>query len=101
MTVKPRLSRFGKKGTAELRIVIGKKFWGQAVGAKVAQLLIEAAFDQLHAKVIVGVVHPKHTASIRLLRSFHFRRRGAVFQSNDSWQIGHLIYRLTERAYNE
>jgi [ribosomal protein S5]-alanine N-acetyltransferase len=89
-----------RRGDGELRIVIGKPFWGNAFGTKVAKALIQAAFEQMSAKAIIGVVHPKNVASLRLLRSFKFRRRGVVTNLEPSWQHGHYVYRLTKGAYD-
>ena len=93
------LDRAKRKGDGELRIVIGKAFWGQALGTKVAAALIQAAFEQMSAKAIIGVVHPENHASLRLLRSFKFRRRGVVTSPAPSWQQGHYVYRLTRGMY--
>jgi len=95
------LDRARRKGDGELRIVIGKDFWGQALGSKVAKLLIQVAFEQLSAKAIIGVVHPDNKASLRLVRLFRFRRRGVKQDPDPQWQLGHYIYRLTKRAYNQ
>ena len=94
------LGRAKRKGDGELRIVIGRAFWGQALGTKVASLLIQIAFEQLAAKTIIGVVHPENKASLRLLHLFRFRRRGVVQDPEPLWQRGHLIYRLTRKAYS-
>lgn len=94
------LSRARRKGDAEIRIVIGKQFWERRLGSSVAELLVSVAFEQLSAKAIVGVVHPENLASLRLLRALHFRRRGVMHEASEPWQVGHLVYRLTKRAYN-
>ena len=89
-----------RTGVAEIRIVLGRQFWGHGLGIKVAELLVSIAFVQLSAKAIVGVVNPENRASLKILRSLHFRRRGVVSNAFPAWQAGHLIYRLTRRAYN-
>ncbi len=94
------LTRAKRKGDAELRIVIGRTFWGRALGSRVAELLLRVAFNDLSARAVIGVVHPKHIASIRLLRSLRFRRRGVANDSSAPWQVGHFVYRLTRGAYN-
>ena len=90
--------RQGRKGYAELSIVIGRPWWGSGLGTRVGQSLVELAFTCFHAKGIVGVVHPEHRASIALLVSLGFRRRGAVVNPPKEWQSGHLIYRLPNRG---
>lgn len=94
------ITRATRKGDAELRVVIGKRFWGRALGSRVAALLVRVAFEQLSARAVIGVVHPDNRASLRLLRSLHFRRRGVVPEEAESWDVGHFVYRLTRRAYN-
>jgi RimJ/RimL family protein N-acetyltransferase len=94
------IDQAGRIGDGELRIVIGKSFWGKAYGAKVAKALIQAAFEQMSAKAIMGVVHPQNVASLRLLRSLQFRRRSVVTNLDPSWQHGHYVYRLTKAAYD-
>ena len=94
------LVRAKRKGDAEIRVVIGKRFWGRAFGSRAAALLVRIAFEQLSAKAVIGIVHPENRASLRLLRSLHFRRRGVVPEKAESWDVGHLVYRLSRRAYN-
>ena len=89
--------RQGRKGYAELAVVIGRPWWGSGLGVRVARSLIELAFTRLHAKGVVGVVHPEHRASIALLLSLGFRKRGTVVNPSKEWQRGHLIYRLPNR----
>ena len=88
------------RGDRELRIVIGRAFWGRALGTRVAAVVIKVAFEQLSAKAVIGVVHPENKASLRLLRLFKFRRRGVVQDHKPPWQYGHFIYRLTRKAYS-
>ena len=89
-----------RRGDGELAVVIGRQFWGLRLGRKVAAMLIQAAFDELKAKAVVGVVHPSNQASIALLRAFKFRRRGVV-ASSEFGQEGHFIYRMSSGTYNE
>ena len=91
--------RGSHRGDGELAIVIGRPFWGMQLGRKVAAMLIQAAFDELKAKGLVGIVHPSNHASIALLRAFKFRRRGIV-ASSEHGQEGHFIYRLSRGTYN-
>ena len=70
------LTRAARKGDAELAIVIARGHWGTGLGRRVAQELIRSAFEHLNAKTLIGIVHPEHRASLALLRSFRFRRRG-------------------------
>ena len=90
--------RRGRKGYAELAVVIGHAWWGSGLGTRVARLLVELAFTRLHVKGMIGVVHPEHRASITLLLSLGFRRRGVVVNPPKKWQCGHLIYRLPNRV---
>ena len=90
-----------QKGVGELRVVIGKPFWGSGLGRKVAGRIVQVAFEQLSAKAIVAVVHPKNKASLRLVRSLGFRRRGLAKAPCPEWQVGHYIYRLPRNVYNQ
>ncbi|MFM9969639.1 MAG: GNAT family N-acetyltransferase [Burkholderiales bacterium] len=88
------LTRAKRKGHAELAVVISKAFWGQGLGTKVAKLLVATAFNDLEAKSLISIVHPENRASLRLVRSLGFRRRGVFIE--DTWQDGHYIYRLSK-----
>lgn len=93
------ISRASAPGEGELEIVIAKSFWGCKLGRKVAQILIPAAFEELNALSVVGVVHPEHRASLALLASWGFAYRGKKDCAKDHWQYGHLIFELTRTAY--
>lgn len=86
--------RAGRKGYAEIAVVIGRAWWGKGLGRRVAKALIEIAFFYKKAKGVVGVVHPEHQASIALLCDLGFRKRGVVQNPSKPGQSGHLIYRL-------
>ena len=92
------ISRAKRRGDGELVVVIGKRFMGRKLGRAVAAMLVQIAFGELGAKSLVGVVHPDHAASIALLRSLKFRRRG-VHAGGLDWQEGHLVYRLSRSAH--
>ena len=85
------LLRGKRRGDGELAIVISRSFWGAKLGRKVAAMLIQAAFEELDAKALVAEVHPENRASIALLRSFKFRRRGVVATSPEHWLIECLL----------
>lgn len=70
------ISRACAAGEGQLEIVIAKSFGGRKLGRKVAQILIPAAFEELNAVAVVGVVHPEHRASLELLASWGFAYRG-------------------------
>ena len=88
----------GRKGYAEIAVVIGRAWWGKRIGRGVAAALIDIAFLHQNAKGVVGVVHPEHHASIALLCALGFRKRGVVQSPPKPWQSGHLIYRLPRRG---
>lgn len=56
----------------ELRIVIGKTFWGRGLGEIVAGLLIRVAFGELGATSVFATVHPENSASLELLERHRF-----------------------------
>lgn len=93
------LTRAKRKGDAELRVVIGKPFWGNALGKKVATLLVQIAFQYLNAKAVVAVVHPENKASLSIVRALSFRRRGVIAAAVNSWQAGHYVYRMPRNVY--
>ena len=95
------LLRGKRRGDGELAIVISRSFWGANLGRKVAALFIQVAFEELDAKALVAKVHPDHKASIALLRSFKFRRRGVVSAALEQWQNGHYVYRMSRGSYNK
>ena len=74
---------------------------GTGLGRKAAIALVDAAFNQLQLKSLIGVVDPAHSGSIRLLRKLGFRKRGDVNTGVEAWQVGHLDYRLSVRAHRE
>ncbi|SRR6266545_3515614 len=88
-------------GEGELQIVIAKPFWGRRLGRKIAQILIPAAFEELNAVKLIGVVHPENHASLALLRAWGFSSCGKKDCAEDHWQYGHLIFELTRNAYNK
>ncbi len=62
----------------ELQVVISKDYWGRHFGREVVKILITAAFDELGAEQVVGVVHPENEKSLKLLRLFGFENDGVV-----------------------
>jgi ribosomal-protein-alanine N-acetyltransferase len=62
----------------EIQVVISKDYWGRHFGREVCKILISAAFDELGAEQVVGVVHPENEKSLKLLRLFGFENDGVV-----------------------
>jgi RimJ/RimL family protein N-acetyltransferase len=84
----------------EIQIVISKDFWGRLFGREVCKILIAAAFDELGAKQVVGVVHPENEKSLKLLRLFGFKKEGRGV--NDlSRQIRLLKFVLSRSVYQK
>jgi RimJ/RimL family protein N-acetyltransferase len=90
------ITRTETQGIGELRIVVGKTFWGRGLGRKAANLIIPAAFYELHAISIKAVVHPENKASLELIQSMGFINTGEVVDDLNHWQHGHLIYVLDQ-----
>lgn len=84
----------------EFQVVIAKAFWGRKLGRKAADILIPAAFQELHAPAVIGIVHPENKRSLALLGSWGFEYREQIMEAAYGWQQGHRIYELTREAYN-
>ena len=95
------LDRASRRFDREIRIVLGSQYQRRGLGVRVAKTLLDFAFQKSFIRAIVAYVHPKNQGSLRLLRTLHFRRRGILSAGVPQWQVGHLIYRLTRRAYNQ
>lgn len=94
------LNRASRRFDRELRIVLGSEYQRHGLGPRVAKALLGYAFEHPFIRAIVGHVHPENERSLRLLRAFHFRRRGVLAAGVPGWQLGHLVYRLTRGTYN-
>jgi [ribosomal protein S5]-alanine N-acetyltransferase len=77
----------------EIQVVISKDYWGRHFGREVCKILIAAAFDELGAKQVVGVVHPENENSLNLLRLFGFEKNGVI--KDHSRKIQHLKFVLS------
>lgn len=94
------LSRASRRFDREIRIVLGSQYQKLGLGTRVTKALLAFAFEKPFIRAIVAHIHPKNEGSLRLVRALHFRRRGVLTTGVPEWQVGHLVYRLTRRAYN-
>jgi ribosomal-protein-alanine N-acetyltransferase len=81
----------------ELQLVIAKRYWRNGFGREVCNILLNAAFIELGAERVFGVVDPKNSASLALLNSFPFKRIG--IENRDGWQKDHLIFAIARLDY--
>jgi len=81
-------------GTAELQVIIGKKFWGRKFGREVTSLLLPISFKELRAKTVITEVHPKHIDSLNALQAFGFQYEGS------SLKHPMIIYKITKDEFN-
>ena len=51
----------------EVDFILGKAFWGQGYATEGGQASLHYGFEQLGLETIVGIVHPDHKASQRVL----------------------------------
>jgi RimJ/RimL family protein N-acetyltransferase len=84
--------------TREIQVVISKDNWGRHFGREVCKILIAAAFDDLDAEQVIGVVHPQNENCLKLLHIFGFEQNG-VISKLPSWQHGHLRFVLPRSVY--
>ena len=94
------LSRSRRRFDREIRIVLGSQYQKLRLGTRVTKTLLAFAFERPFIRAIVAHIHPRNEGSLRLVRAMHFRRRGVLTTGVPDWQIGHFVYRLTRRAYN-
>lgn len=83
----------------EIQVVISKDYWRRHFGRDVCRILIGAAFDELVAERVVGVVHPENSKSLNLLQSLGFEKDGII--SDRSKQDGYLKFVLSRTEYQE
>jgi RimJ/RimL family protein N-acetyltransferase len=91
------VSYFASEEEREIQVVLAKPDQGRHFGREVCEILIRAAFDELSAERIVGVVHPENQRSLKLLQNFGFQQSGVI--SDQSWQRGHLKFTLSRAGY--
>jgi RimJ/RimL family protein N-acetyltransferase len=80
-------------GEREMEIVIGREFLGRGFGRLAAHTLITIAFREMEAPVVTGAVHPDNSASIALLKHFHFQKMQKL-------RTGSLRYALRRDVYD-
>jgi RimJ/RimL family protein N-acetyltransferase len=86
--------------TREIQVVISKDYWGRHFGREVSNILIAAAFDELGAEQVIGIVHPRNEFCLKLLHIFGFEQMG-VIPKPSSWQQGYLRFVLSRAVYKK
>lgn len=61
-----------KKKQVEIGYDVWKSFWGKGYASEAMEMLLEDCFNELDIDLIYALVHPENTASIRLLKKYHF-----------------------------
>ncbi|WP_409526050.1 GNAT family N-acetyltransferase [Nitrincola sp. MINF-07-Sa-05] len=73
--------------------------WGLGFATEVASEVLDYGFDSCNIKSIVGIVSPRHTASIQVLEKIGFRSFFETLYSG--WDV--RVYRITQeyrKSYN-
>lgn len=83
----------------EIQVVISKDYQDRHFGREVCKILIAAAFDELDAEQVVGIVHPENKKSLKLLQLFGFEKDGVI--SDQSPQHGRIKFVLTRSDYKK
>jgi [ribosomal protein S5]-alanine N-acetyltransferase len=86
--------------TREIQVVISKDYWGRHFGREVCKILIAAAFDELGAEQVIGIVHPQNENSLKLLHLYGFEQTGVISKPS-SRRRGHLRFVLPRSIYQE
>ena len=86
--------------TREIQVIISKDYRGRYFGREVCKILIGAAFDELGAEQVIGVVHPQNEHCLKLLRIFGYEQKGVVSKPSP-WQQGHLRFVLSRDVYRK
>ena len=72
------------------KIIIAQAFWGQHLGREATQLLIDVAYRELEASLLIAIVHPENEASLRLVKFLDFAHVGT--RQSHRWDNGHQIF---------
>jgi putative acetyltransferase len=67
----PRMSNSGRLGMA-----VHRDYWGQGVGSRLMQAMVDLADNWLNMRRIELGVHPDNAAAIRLYQKFGFEKEG-------------------------
>ncbi len=86
--------------TREIEVVISKEYRGRHFGREVCKILIAAAFDELGAEQVIGIVHPQNENSLKLLRIFGFEQMGVIPKPSPRQQ-GHLRFVVPRSLYQK
>lgn len=79
----------------ELGYRLGKEQWGKGLASEAASGALAHAFDTCMIDTVVGIVSPRHRASIRVLEKVGFR---SFFQTNFyGWYV--RVYRLSQEEW--
>ena len=84
--------------TREIQVVISQDYRGRHFGREVCKILIPAAFNELGAEQVIGVVHPQNEHCLKLLHTFGFEEKGVISKPS-SWQHGNLRFVLPRSIY--
>lgn len=60
-------------GEVEVDVLLGRKFWSQGYATEAGRACIKFGFEITKAAALVGIVHPEHIASRRVIEKLGFR----------------------------
>jgi ribosomal-protein-alanine N-acetyltransferase len=68
------LQRIPETGETEADVILGPPFWGQGFATEAVGASVRFGLERLAPARIVGIVHPEHGASQRVLEKAGFKR---------------------------
>ncbi len=87
--------------TRELQIVISKDYRGRHFGHDASKILIAAAFDELGAEQVIGIVHPENKNCLKMLRLLGFQQKDDISIPLSPRQRDHLKFALPRSDYQK
>jgi len=79
----------------EVAYRLARAHWGRGLASEAARAVLAQGFSELGIEAIVGIVSPRHLASIRVLEKIGFRSFSETRYSG--WDV--RVYRLTRREW--
>lgn len=80
----------------EIGYLLKQEFWGQGIGTKVCEFLLNLADEENPSRSVVGIIDPKNAGSKRLLEKFGFITYFLGIENN--WETEKLILRKNESS---
>lgn len=90
------LGHYHSKDCREVQVILAKPYVGKLLGRVACQLACSYAFETLSATSVVGVVDPRHTASLNLVAALGFRE--TLPQIDASGSVTKRVFELARGA---